>query len=71
MLVAASYFFVSSYFQSDPIKADRVWTLLQDSPDPRLRLLRSYLIHRFARAGWRTFATTEAYAIARALRASE
>src|SRR5204863_8656876 len=37
--------------KSEEIKADRVWALLRDSPDPRLRLLRSYLIHRFARAG--------------------
>jgi formylglycine-generating enzyme required for sulfatase activity len=32
------------------IRADRLWPLLRDSPDPRLHSLRSYLIDRFARA---------------------
>jgi formylglycine-generating enzyme required for sulfatase activity len=36
---------------SEHIRADRIWPLLQDSPDPRLHSLRSYLIHRFARVG--------------------
>jgi formylglycine-generating enzyme required for sulfatase activity len=37
---------------SEPIRADRIWLLLRDSPDdPRLHSLRSYLIHRFARVG--------------------
>src|SRR5205823_9882778 len=37
--------------QSEPIRADRIWPLFRDSPDPRLHSLRSYLIHRFARVG--------------------
>ena len=36
--------------QSERIRAD-IWPLFRDSPDPRLRNLRSYLIHRFARVG--------------------
>jgi eukaryotic-like serine/threonine-protein kinase len=37
--------------QSERIRADHIWPLFRDSPDPRLRNLRSYLIHRFARVG--------------------
>ena len=37
--------------QSEHIRADRIWPLFRDSPDPRLHSLRSYLIHRFARVG--------------------
>jgi formylglycine-generating enzyme required for sulfatase activity len=38
--------------ESEPIRADRIWLLLQDSPDDhRLHSLRSYLLHRFARVG--------------------
>jgi formylglycine-generating enzyme required for sulfatase activity len=36
--------------QSERIRAD-IWPLFRESPDPRLRSLRSYLIHRFARVG--------------------
>jgi serine/threonine protein kinase/formylglycine-generating enzyme required for sulfatase activity len=49
--------------QSERIRADRVWTLLRDSPDPRLRLLRSYLIHRFARAGVKPDVLLARYAV--------
>src|SRR5207302_10531564 len=37
--------------QSERSRADRIWRLFRDSPDPHLRGLRSYLIHRFARVG--------------------
>jgi formylglycine-generating enzyme required for sulfatase activity len=36
---------------TERITADRLWPLLQESRDPRLHSLRSYLIHRFASAG--------------------
>jgi formylglycine-generating enzyme required for sulfatase activity len=39
--------------RGERVRADRLWRLLRDSPDPRLRGLRSYLIHRFARVGVR------------------
>ena len=48
--------------QSERIRADRLWPLLRDSPDPRLRTLRSYLIHRFARAGVKPDVLLERYA---------
>jgi formylglycine-generating enzyme required for sulfatase activity len=37
--------------QSECIRADRIWPLFRDSPDPRRSSLRSYLVHRFARVG--------------------
>jgi hypothetical protein len=48
--------------QSEPIRADRLWLLLRESPDPRLRSLRSYLIHRFASAGVKADVLLERYA---------
>jgi eukaryotic-like serine/threonine-protein kinase len=59
--------------QSERIRADRIWPLFRDSPDPRLRSLRSYLIHRFARVGvkpdvlLRRYATEEDVSARRAL----
>ncbi|HVK16473.1 MAG TPA: SUMF1/EgtB/PvdO family nonheme iron enzyme [Fimbriiglobus sp.] len=51
--------------QSDVIRADRIWPLFRDSPDPRLRSLRSYLIHRFARVGVGPDVLVERYAAER------
>src|SRR5439155_7031565 len=48
--------------QSEGIRADRIWPLFRDSPDPRLRSLRSYLIHRFARVGVKPEVLLERYA---------
>jgi formylglycine-generating enzyme required for sulfatase activity len=44
------------------IRADRLWPLLQDRPDPRLHSLRSYLSHRFARVGVKADVLLERYA---------
>src|SRR5262249_35827574 len=48
--------------QSERIRADRIWPLFRDSPDPHLHSLRSYLIHRFARAGVKADVLVERYA---------
>src|SRR5262249_44658831 len=48
--------------QSERISADRLWPLLRESPDPRLRSLRSYLIHRFARVNIKPEVLIERYA---------
>src|SRR5262249_17974306 len=47
--------------QSERIRADRLWPLLRESPDPRLRNLRSYLIHRFASVGVKADVLLERY----------
>jgi eukaryotic-like serine/threonine-protein kinase len=49
--------------QSERIRADRIWPLLQESPDSRLRSLRSYLSHRFARVGVQADVLLKRYAI--------
>src|SRR5262245_1701910 len=43
------------------IRADRIWPLLRDSPNPQLHSVRSYLIHRFARAGVKPDVLLERY----------
>jgi serine/threonine protein kinase/formylglycine-generating enzyme required for sulfatase activity len=48
--------------QSERIRADRLWSLLQDSPDPRLHSLRSYLTQRFASAGIKAQVVLDGYA---------
>ena len=47
--------------QSERIRAD-IWSFFRDSPDPRLRGLRSYLIHRFARVDVKADVLLERYA---------
>jgi len=47
---------------NEPIRADRIWPLLQESPDPRLHSSRSYLIHRFASAGVKADVLLKSYA---------
>jgi eukaryotic-like serine/threonine-protein kinase len=49
--------------QNDRIRADRLWPLFRDSPDPLLHSLRSYLVHRFARAGIKPELLLERYAV--------
>src|SRR5262249_26112785 len=47
---------------SEPIRADRLWPLLRESSDARLRSLRSYLIPRFARVNIKPEVLIERYA---------
>src|SRR5262249_18758093 len=47
---------------TEQITADRLWPLFQESRDPQLHGLRSYLIHRFARAGIKPEVLTKRYA---------
>jgi formylglycine-generating enzyme required for sulfatase activity len=49
--------------KSERIRADRVWPLFRDRSDSHARSLRSYLIHRFARASIKPDVLLERYAV--------